>query len=497
MSKIRVTYSGFIALAVGLISVITGIAFTLIVTRQLTANEFGTWTLIGGLLTYVIITESTISFWTTREIARGNESGRTALFASGIFSTVGIAVYIVIAYLVALQLSLDTKVLLLGAILIPLFFVDRTLTAISYGWKPQVVSYGILAVELAKIPAGLILVYIFNFGLVGAIEATAIAYFVSILIQIIYVREKLRGTISFQSIKKWIKLSVIPLYPGISNFLHKLDVLIFSVVTGSVTGLAYYSAANTISSLVSQTGGLSRAVYPKLLESEEREYLKENLTRLFYFAVPFSAISITFMKPAIFALNPIYEIAAPVVIFLTGKLFLANLSSVFYQSLIGIEKIDVSENSNWKDYVKSKLFVIPTLFIIQGIIFIVSLIVGIIILLGLNTIELDLVIYWSIIIFVVQIPFTAYLYKLVKKSFKSILDLKAVTKYILATFSIFIPMYFLSENFLQYKISIFEFLPELMIYVVISIVSYLGLTYLIDSKTRILFKAILNELIKK
>ena len=161
MSKIRVTYSGFIALAVGLVSVITGIAFTLIVTRQLTANEFGTWTLIGGLLTYVIITESTISFWTTREIARGNESGRTALFASGIFSTVGIAVYIVIAYLVALQQSLDTKVLLLGAILIPLFFVDRTLTAISYGWKPQVVSYGILAVELAKIPAGLILVYIF------------------------------------------------------------------------------------------------------------------------------------------------------------------------------------------------------------------------------------------------------------------------------------------------------------------------------------------------
>ena len=85
MSKIRVTYSGLIALTVGLVSVITGIVFTLIVTRQLTADEFGTWALIGGLLSYVIITETTISYWTTREIARGNESGRTALFASGVF----------------------------------------------------------------------------------------------------------------------------------------------------------------------------------------------------------------------------------------------------------------------------------------------------------------------------------------------------------------------------------------------------------------------------
>jgi O-antigen/teichoic acid export membrane protein len=497
LSKIRVTYSGLIALTVGLVSVITGIVFTLIVTRQLTADEFGTWALIGGLLSYVIITETTISYWTTREIARGNESGRTALFASGVFSTVGIAIYIVIAYLVALQQNLDTEVLLLGGIIVPLFFLNRTLTAINYGWKPQIVSYGILSVELAKIPAGLILVYILDLGLAGAIQATAIAYFVSVILQLICARSKLRNSINFQSIKKWIKFSWIPLYPGISNFLHKLDVLIFSAITGSVTGLAYYAAANTISSLVAQTGGISRALYPKLLESEQREYLKENLTRLFYFALPFSAISITFAKPALFALNPIYEIAAPVVIFLTGKMFLANLSSVFYQSLIGIEKVDVNENSTWKDYVKSKLFLVPTILIIQGIIFVASIILGIIILLGLNTAELDLVMFWSISIFVVQIPFTAYLYKLVKKNFKSILDLKAVTKYFVSTFAIFIPIYFLTENFLEYKISIFEFLPDLMVYVVIGIAGYLGLTYLIDSKTRVFFKAILHELVKK
>ena len=55
MSGIRVTYSGLISFVVGLASVFTGIIFVLIVTRQLTPEEFGTWNLIGGLIIYVII----------------------------------------------------------------------------------------------------------------------------------------------------------------------------------------------------------------------------------------------------------------------------------------------------------------------------------------------------------------------------------------------------------------------------------------------------------
>ena len=55
MSGIRVTYSGLISFVVGLASVFTGIIFTIIVTRQLTPEEFGTWNLIGGLIVYAVI----------------------------------------------------------------------------------------------------------------------------------------------------------------------------------------------------------------------------------------------------------------------------------------------------------------------------------------------------------------------------------------------------------------------------------------------------------
>ena len=53
MSNIRVTYSGLISLIGGIISIFTGIIFTLIITRSVTPEEYGTWGLIVGLITYV------------------------------------------------------------------------------------------------------------------------------------------------------------------------------------------------------------------------------------------------------------------------------------------------------------------------------------------------------------------------------------------------------------------------------------------------------------
>jgi len=86
LSGIRVTYSGLIGLVIGLSTAITGIIFVIIVTRSLTQNELGTWSLIGALISYVIISEPIISYWALRETARGLDSGKTAVVSSTIFS---------------------------------------------------------------------------------------------------------------------------------------------------------------------------------------------------------------------------------------------------------------------------------------------------------------------------------------------------------------------------------------------------------------------------
>jgi len=55
LSNIRVTYSGLIAFVIGLLSVGTGLVFTLIITRRLAPEEFGTWALIGTMISYFLI----------------------------------------------------------------------------------------------------------------------------------------------------------------------------------------------------------------------------------------------------------------------------------------------------------------------------------------------------------------------------------------------------------------------------------------------------------
>ena len=55
MGSIRVTYSGLIGFIISLIGVVTGTIFVIIVTRQLSPEDFGLWTLVGSIVSYVII----------------------------------------------------------------------------------------------------------------------------------------------------------------------------------------------------------------------------------------------------------------------------------------------------------------------------------------------------------------------------------------------------------------------------------------------------------
>ena len=495
MSRIRVTYSGLISFGIGIITIFTGLVFTLIVTRQLSPEELGTWTLIGGLLVYVLVTEPLISYWTTREIARKEESGRTAVFASGFFSIIGMILYLIIVMVVQDTSEADSEVLLLAVILIPVTFIHRTLSAISYGSKPQVVSYGNLVFEITKIPLGLILVYYLQLGVEGAIIASTISHVSSIILLLKYSKEQLRKKFKKQFIKKWIKLFWISLYPGITAFINKTDVLIFTLITGSVVGLAYYTASLAVSSLVKEASGISRAIYPKLLSEDKREVLQENLLQYFYFAFPLTAISLTFMKAGLFALNPLYETATTVVLFLTLRMFVSTLYSILYPAITGIEKVDTNKTSTFRDYFKSKLFLMPTINIVRALTYITSLIIILIVLVNDQS-QIDLIISWSVVAFIIEIPFVIFAYRQIKKNFSLNLDKKSLLKYLGSTIVVFSLIKVATDNFLIYRTSIFEFLPDLLFFVLLSVISYFGITFLIDQRTRNLYNAVIKEIKK-
>ena len=159
MSGIRVTYTGLISLIGGIISIFTGIIFTLIVTRSVTPEEYGTWGLIVGLITYVMLIGPIVSYWSTRDTARNIQSGKTAIWSSMLISIGAISIYILISYLMSDYTNVEKNVLLFAATLIPVLFLTQILTAINLGWKPHVVSYSTIAYGISSIPLALFLIY--------------------------------------------------------------------------------------------------------------------------------------------------------------------------------------------------------------------------------------------------------------------------------------------------------------------------------------------------
>jgi len=53
------------------------------------------------------------------------------------------------------------------------------------------------------------------------------------------------------------------------------------------------------------------------------------------------------------------------------------------------------------------------------------------------------------------------------------------------------------EKYLVYENKLFEFLPNLFIFIIIGIGGYLAITYVIDNRTKILIKSIINEITRK
>jgi len=497
LSGIRVTYSGLINFAVGIVSIFTGLVFTLTVTRKLPQDEYGTWGLIGALLVYATIISPIIDYWLTREIARGQKSGKTGIISVGFFSVIGFATLVILSYFVSLGSDASFEILLIGSILIPVLFLQKILHSISMAWKPETRSYGMLVFETVKIPTGIFLIYFLDLGISGAIFTTFLAHLGEIILLLYYAREKIRVSFEKSFVKKWFRLSWIPMYGNIQNIILPLDMIVFTLITGSVMGLAFYSVSVSIVAIVNHSSSISFALYSKLLEGGKKEYLQENLTNVLYFALPLMGLCIVFSKPALFALNPQYMDAWPVVIILAFRMFFHIIRGIFEAGLIGIEKVDVNEKSTWKDFVKSKLFFIPTLRIIQNSLYVGILVLVLFIFVGQNVSDLNLVIYWAIVVLGVQIPFTIYTYYLARKNFTIKIPKGAIFKYIIVSIVSFGPIYFLFGEFVEYRVSIFEFLPDLLLFVGFGIGSYLIITYFIDSRTRRLFKNVISEMLKK
>ena len=495
MPEIRITFTGLIAIVTGLITTITGLVFVIIITRMLDPIDFGTWGIISAMFLSVLNIEPIVSYWTTREISRGIESAKTAIFANGFLSSIAIFAFLIIAYVMGDNTDIDLQTILTASLLIPLIFLNKILTAINLGWKPHMVSYGLLVYSITQIPMALIFVYYLDLGVYGIFYAIGIANLASILVLTISSWEKIKNDFQKKFLKKWFKFSWLPFYPGIAGIIHSYDVIVFSLIVGTVEGIAFWTVAILLPNIVANAGHVSSAVYTKLLKEGKIDNLQHNITLIFYFGFPLSAIAIVFAKPGLFILNPIYEIVFPIVIILTIWTFLNTLSTVFQNILKGTETVDINEKNGLTAHIKSKLFFLPTLLLIQYAIYITSL-TTVLLFTHSTSSQFELLLYWSIIYLLIQIPFTFYHFIMVRKETHISFEIKKIIKYFLISLVVFSSMHFIIEQFLTYDENIFTFLPNVLFFIIIGISAYIGISFFVDDRIKQLVLEIINEIKK-
>jgi hypothetical protein len=493
MSSIRITYSGLIGLVVRLSSLITGLIFSIIITRNLVPEEFGLYALIGSLIAYAMFGHVISAYWIPRHIARGEEVGKTALLTNGIFSLVGMGVYLIAAYFVAQNTNSDFNILLLGSLLIPVTYIANTLDNINTGFKPQAISYAFIGFEIAKVPIGFLLLEPFSMGLYGAIIATLIALITKSTIALYFALPRLKSAINISFIRRWLKLSWLSLYGIFPGNIYVLDTLIVAIFFHSTEALAFFAAATTISIVAGHAGILSKALGPKLLTDSKTHHVQTVMRLYGLIGIPILVSIIVFAKPLLFLLNPAYAMAVPIVYFMSLRAFVLGIYSIFSGTLAGIERVDTDQNAKFSQFIKSNLFLLGTLQYVRTGIYLISLI-GFLLLAPIENIPiLDMVIIWSFFGLVSELVITIYAgYKVHRVKFL-MLELKPTLKYLAISIFAGIMSWIMIENFVIFKRDLLIFIPGLAVSLGIGAAVYLIPIYFIDDYCRKLVKAIFKR----
>jgi len=126
--------------------------------------------------------------------------------------------------------------------------------------------------------------------------------------------------------------------------------------------------------------------------------------------------------------------------------------------------------------------------------YLVILVVALLLLKTTQMSDIDLVVWWSIIAIIPQIPFTLYLYYTARKKLQLKFESSLIIKYILIGVGVFVPLFFVITNYLEYNENVFQFIPHLVLFSLMGIIPYFVITYMLDKRIKNLTNLVLKEL---
>jgi O-antigen/teichoic acid export membrane protein len=484
--EIRLQYSGLIIFAAKILSIATGLIFTLLITRNTTEAQYGIWANIFDVMGYFVLLATAIPFWTTRFVARDKEgSTKTGLVANLIIGVISTVLYLPLVPFITSALNIFQGYVVLyimvSAQIIEIYLINQ-FEATLRAEKPQAVGYGLLLEEIIKISLAYVLIVRLQQPLIGAMVSLTIA----ILIQIIYylklMSPSLKQKTQWNYVREWLKGSTAYIYYLIGNQLYAA-VLIMLFLFGGQAARGDFEAASTIATIVGYSSLLSFALYPRLLANQGRDDVTTSLNLVLMFAIPLAAGAMAIPNSLLMILKESYAEATPALFILAIDALVSTIFGFYQYVLFGVEKLDEKATIPIRQLLKSDTFKAFTLPYIQSAIML-PLTYYVLKNFALRQ-TVQAAVYVAAITMITHLAMFIILYMLVRRAIKVTVPWISIGKYVFAAVIMGSVLYLIPHP---------TKLASVLGIAVAGGILYLIIISAIDKKARTLIKSILQEI---
>ncbi|MCX8183862.1 MAG: hypothetical protein N3F08_05535 [Crenarchaeota archaeon] len=496
MSGIRLKYSGLVNFASRMISVLTGLLFTMLVTRRLTEELFGTWQFYASLLSYFTIPSSIANYWLTRFTGRGKPVAKSGVLFNSMVSLVSAAFFTVLSPIFASSVSIDLPTILAFIVWIIIIHHTSSLESVCHGVEPHIVGYGTIFFETSKVVIGVMLVGYFRLSLFGAVLSVDLALIIQALYYSLRLSKHLKGSFLPRDVGRWFRMGWIPLASIAPGIMYSQDALVLTLLTGSLLPVAYIRAANIFAGVILFAGSLAIGLYPKLLSGGTGRDIEESLELVLLFLIPMTLGQLILAEPLLYLLREGYGPVHNVLRIMTLCSAITVLKSFFSTVILGVEKIDVNENASWKKLVNSYLIRIPFVDFSGSIVYItITAVVAEI----LNDFDSPLILfsmYAALCYLLVNLFIMSYYLRLSRRLVNFSLDFRRVSKLFISGIvmsSVLLMLYPESAKSGQIMIVLTSLMPVILV----GIIVYFTALCLLDRESREMFKTVLSWFLSK
>lgn len=349
--------------AAKLLSVATGMAFVLMITRTTTELQYGIWLNVNDVFSYFTLLAGALPFWTMRFVARKQEgASKTGVVTNLLISVLATVIYLPMVSVITSALNVSEAYMVLyflASAQIIEYHLISALEACLQATRPQAVGYGLLLSEVFKVALGFTLIMKLQQGLLGAMLSIIAALAIQTAYYFKLTAHEFGQSVRWSYVKEWVKGSLANIY-NLVGIRIAASIFILLFVYGGEAARSYYGAASAIANVISYSYFLSFALYPKLLAEQSLRDITTSLKMVLMFAIPMTVGALAMPDSYLIILKGVYLVATPVLLLLAINAFTLTMSHFFSSILFGVERLDEKAKISLRELVKSRLFLVFT-----------------------------------------------------------------------------------------------------------------------------------------